>query len=110
MRTSSSTFERGTHAYLFLAIILGLGVTKIIESWVHVAKSGLTAFDPGVLSLLATLSLLTIQFWWVIFDDTGLGGSSFAFFALALVEVSIFYALATILVPLDQNSEAYRRS
>jgi hypothetical protein len=93
--------ERGTHAFVFLSLVFGVTITKIVEAWTDLAGGGdwpSVLVEPRTL-MLASISILTIQYWWVLFDTTEAYGQRFYYFLLALGQSAFFYAVAILLGP-----------
>jgi hypothetical protein len=91
--------ERGNHALVFFSLILALSVTNLIEAW---AKSLTLGLQPkNILQteglFLVSMSILSFQYWWVIYRSRSFYGEKLLHFVLGVGENVALYALTMLL-------------
>jgi len=91
----SLTWEHGLHAFLFLSFILAEALKIIIETFTNFLPS--PDWRPEAI-LLCAMTLLTIQYWWVVYESASFYGKYLVpNFLLGVLEVAMFYATAFLL-------------
>jgi hypothetical protein len=88
------TREHGLHAFVFLSFIFAEALKLVIETWVNLDLKAW--WRPEVLLLLA-VTILTMQFWWTVFESAWFYGNSLLRFSCGVVEAGMFYAIAYLL-------------
>ncbi|HET9409264.1 MAG TPA: hypothetical protein VFO39_18630 [Candidatus Sulfotelmatobacter sp.] len=85
------THEHGLHAFVFLSLIFAEAVKLIIEAWIEVRE-----LRPEVVFLVA-ITILSVQYWWVIYESAFFYGKNIWNFAFGALEAALFYAVAYLL-------------
>jgi hypothetical protein len=83
--------EHGIHAFVFLSFIFAEAVKLIIETWI-----GARGTWAEVIFLIA-ISLLSVQYWWVIYESAFFYGKNILNFTCGTIEAALFYAITYLL-------------
>ena len=97
--TQQQIDERGNHALVFFSLILALSITNLVEAWTKSFSFGLkpkNLIQPEGFFLIG-VSVLSFQYWWVIYQSRSFYGKDLWRFALGVGESVTLYALTVIL-------------
>jgi len=82
----------GLHAFVFLSFIFAEALKLLIETWIDVKE-----LDAPKIIFLATITILTAQYWWVVYRSAFFYGKSIFNLCCGALESSLFYAIAYLL-------------
>ncbi len=82
----------GLHAFVFLSFIFAEALKLLIETWIDVR-----ALPASEILFLAVVTILTTQYWWVVYRSAFFYGKSIFNLCCGALESSLFYAIAYLL-------------
>lgn len=97
--TQQQIDERGNHALVFFSLILALSITNLVEAWANVFSFSLhlgNIIQPEGFFLIG-VSVLSFQYWWVIYQSRSFYGKDLWRFVLGVGESVTLYALTVVL-------------
>jgi len=83
--------EHAIHAFVFLSFLFAEAIKLIIETWVRVKDS------RAEVVLLLAITLLGVQYWWVIYESAFFYGKNIVNFSCGTLEAALFYAVTYLL-------------
>lgn len=89
--------EHGIHAFVFLSFIFAEAVKNIIETWTRVRQFHPEDCGLAEVIFLIAVTLLSVQYWWVIYESASFYGETILNFSCGTLEAALFYAVSYLL-------------
>ena len=93
--------DHGIHAFVFLSFIFAETLKLIIETLTNSLRYPIPVGElirrPEAALLLFAVTVLTLQYWWVVFESAAFYGNKLGYFAMGVLEAGFFYAIAFFL-------------
>lgn len=99
-RVVEFAIQHGIHAFIFLSFIFAETLTVLIDALIGFLRSPIpwtgVVSQPEV-TLLFAITILTVEYWWEVFESAQFYGSTLVYFGIGVAESGTFYGIAYLL-------------